>query len=46
MKNISIIQIIVLIFLSILIFSDFSKIKKKILKEFKNLTVKSRKKGS
>lgn len=45
MKNISIIQIIVLIFLSVLIFSDFSKLKIKILKEFKNLTVKNRKKG-
>lgn len=46
MRNISIIQIIILIFLSILIFSDFSNIKKKIFDLLKNLNYKNRKKGS
>ena len=47
MRNISIVQIIILIFLSILIFSDFSKIKKFIFNLLKKLNVKkNRKKGS
>lgn len=46
MKTTSITQIIILIILTILIFSDFSKIKKRVINLFKNLRIKSRKKGS
>jgi|TARA_B110000240_G_C13470549_1_gene440749 hypothetical protein len=46
MKNISILQIIILTLLSILIFSDFSKIKKRLFDLLKKLNVKNRKKGS
>lgn len=46
MRNISIFQIIILILFSILIFSDFSYIKKQIIEFFKNLLAKFRKKGS
>ena len=46
MKTISIIQIIILIIITILIFSDFSKIKKRVVNLFKNLLMKNRKKGS
>ena len=41
MKNISILQIIILTLLSILIFSDFSKIKKRLFDLLKKLNVKN-----
>ena len=47
MRNVSIVQIIILIFLSILIFSDFSKIKKNIFNILEKFNIKkNRKKGS
>ena len=46
MKTISTIQIIILIILTVLILSDFTKIKKRMIDLFKNLKTKNRKKGS
>ena len=45
MKTISTIQIIILIILTVLILSDFRKIKKRVIDLFKNLKTKNRKKG-
>jgi len=45
MKTISTIQIIILIILTILILSDFTKIKKRMIDLFKNLKTNDRKKG-
>ena len=46
MKTISTIQIIILIILTVLILSDFTKIKKRMINLFKKLNTKNRKKGS
>jgi hypothetical protein len=46
MKTVSTIQIFILIFLTVLILSDFTKIKKRVIDLFKNLKTKNRKKGS
>ena len=46
MKTVSTIQIVILIILSVLILSDFTKIKKRVIDLFKFLKTKNRKKGS
>lgn len=46
MRNISIFQILILVLVSLLIFTDFSKIKKKVIGLIKNVQDKNRKKGS
>jgi hypothetical protein len=46
MKTVSTIQLIILIVLTVLILSDFSKIKKRAINLFKNLATKNRKKGN
>lgn len=46
MKTVSTIQILILIILTLLILSDFTEIKKRVIDLFKNLKAKNRKKGS
>lgn len=46
MRNISILQIIILVIVAMLLITDFSKIKKKIINLLKDINNINRKKGS